>query len=190
MYIFVPRRVSLRGFFCCLNCVIMAILSDIEIDEQCLAYVQGVSAGMYLYTLPAITLGFTSGLRVNEVVELFRWAWVSGDVFKVVTEKGSQVRLIEILYEAELMRVSLAEGRNVFCPTSASTLNRVVSRLGRFSDIKVGSKSIGFHLFRYNNAKKVYAIRNDYNDVAEFLGVTYAVGRRYADAEICGTVRE
>ena len=110
------------------------------------------------------------GLRFSEAYELKRWEVVNNSLYKLRTAKKGEFRLISINDIPELFLLRLQANIDYATPYSYSTILRIFKKYYLVSNMKVGGKGIGTHIFRHIKAKDLYAKGYSVEDIQLYFG--------------------
>lgn len=115
-------------------------------------------------------LQFTTGLRIGECVNENRFIFQSAPYFKIITEKGSNDRIINALdqdlYFIDMYNMNLFP----FPHCSESTASYFFRRYYKYSQCFVGDKGITTHLFRHCIVKFWHELGFSDEYIAEQIG--------------------
>lgn len=115
-------------------------------------------------------LQFTTGLRIGECVDSSRFIFQKSPYFKIITEKGSNDRLInsldQDLYFIDMYNMNMFP----FPHCSESTSSYLFRRYFKYSQCFVGGKGITTHLFRHCIIKFWYELGFTEEYIAEQIG--------------------
>src|SRR5690554_4358708 len=110
------------------------------------------------------------GLRFSEAYELKRWEVVNNSLYRLKTAKKGEFRFINVNDIPELFLLRLQANLDYATPYSYSTVLRIFNRYYLVSNMKVGRKGIGTHIFRHLRAKDLYTKGYSIEDIQLYFG--------------------
>lgn len=115
-------------------------------------------------------LQFNTGLRIGECVNTDRFVFQTSPYFKIITEKGSNDRVINSL-DQDLYFIDMYNNLEYPFPhCSESTASYFFRRYYRYSQCFVGDKGITTHLFRHCLIKFWHELGFSDEYIAEQIG--------------------
>lgn len=149
----------------------MRIITNENLEYNCKSVISYYDNNdLQLYTL--FLLLYSTGVRINEAINLNLWQLINADVVQLNGLKGANPRyfnLIDLPFEVQRYFI---DSYNVFRFTSYTNLVRYLNRALQFKVYYQSSKSINFHMFRHNYIRKLYAKTKNIDTVLQELGKT------------------
>lgn len=113
---------------------------------------------------------FVTGLRIGEITKQDRFIIKESPYFEIVTEKGSNNRIISSLELDSYFQYDYNLGRYPYTNTSSSVASYFMRRYMTKKTVYVGDKITTTHLFRHCLIKFLYSINWEVSQIAEFMG--------------------
>ena len=100
-------------------------------------------------TLTAFNILAISGLRIQELYNIFTAEYQGNNMFLVYTLKGSFVRYIDFKIYTPLILECISQQQTIFLPQSKATIERNFVTACNYVNLYVKEKGIETHFFRH-----------------------------------------
>ena len=162
----------------------MYILSDKEINQECLSILDRFSNDNHFYK-PHIQLLYNCGLRISEIVQkdnIYRTEY--GDLF-VWMQKTNRYRIIKKNEFTESFDLENLLQLNQLNYVNEKNISGAIKYFSNYRQLFVGNKEIVTHIFRHNYAKQKYIELESYPLVNEHLQEqNLSVCEKYVNSKI------
>lgn len=162
----------------------MNILLSSEIKDICSHILQDIKE-KYPYYYPHIYFMYHYGCRIGEVFNYRISLDSSGTNICIDAQKNNNQRILpakdsETFYQLEKLQLSQNQSW-----LNKKNLERVIKKVHPVSDLKIGKKNVGAHLFRHNYVKKLVADGLQFTTIDQIMGyTTQSVSDTYAVSKI------
>ena len=113
---------------------------------------------------------FKTGLRIGECVQANRFIFLDSPKFKIIAEKGSNVRIFDYTEFDPYFQDMYLKGQYPFPYCSESVASYFFRHYYKYSQVFVGDKGITTHLFRHCIIKFWHQFGFDNMYIAENIG--------------------
>jgi site-specific recombinase XerD len=123
-------------------------------------------------TLLAFNILRISGLRIQELYNIYTAEHLGASMFLVYTLKGSFVRLIDFGVYTDIILQCIAESRNIFLTQSKVTIERNFYIACNYQQVFVGLKAVETHFFRHCLMKELFSMGNTLTQIKQKFGLS------------------
>ena len=162
----------------------MKILLSSEIKDICSHILQDIKK-KYPYYYPHVYFMYHYGCRIGEVFNYRISLDSSGNNISIDAQKNNNQRILpakdsETFYQLEKLQLSQNQSW-----LNKKNLERVIKKVHPVSDLKIGKKNVGAHLFRHHYVKKLVADGLQFTTIDQIMGyTTQSVSDTYAVSKI------
>ena len=162
----------------------MTILTTSAINSICTDISKEIF-DKYPYYRPHIYFLYNYGCRIGEVFNYRISLDSSGNNISIDAQKNNNQRILppkdsETFYQLEKLQLSQNQSW-----LNKKNLERVIKKVHPVSDLKIGKKNVGAHLFRHNYVKKLVAVGLQFSTIDQVMGyTTQSVSDTYAVSKI------
>lgn len=162
----------------------MTILLSSEIQDICWRILQDIQT-KYPYYYPHVYFMYHYGCRIGEVFNYRISIDSSGNNISIDAQKNNNQRILppkdsDTFYQLEKLQLSQNNSW-----LNKKNLERIIKKVHPISDLKIGKKNVGAHLFRHNYVKKLVADGLQFTTIDQVMGyTTQSVSDTYAVSKI------
>ena len=132
----------------------MAILSSSEIQDICWRILQDIHQ-KYPYYYPPVYFMYHYGTRIGEVFNYRISLDSSGNNILIFAQKNNNERILPPIDDSTFALLESLNLSQNFSWLNKKNLERVIKKVHPVSDLKIGKKNVGAHLFRHKDRKSV-----------------------------------
>ena len=163
----------------------MTILLSSEIQEICWRILQDVKV-KFPYYYPHVYFMYHYGCRIGEVFNYRISLDKSGNNIFIFAQKNNNERILPPIDDSTLSLLERLHLSQHLGWLNKKNLERIIKKVHPISNLKIGNKNVGAHLFRHNYVKKLVADGLQFSTIDHKMGYTtqsvsdtYAVSRIY-----------
>jgi integrase len=166
----------------------MPVLTLAEIIATCTTVTDRAEKYQPLQHTAFLTLQRT-GCREGEVCDLTRWRLTQVGTYELTTEKGQGIRTFEAVDLPMQFRQWIAGRQNGRAPTSTDRLRSAFRQMCPLGQLRVGSKGISTHLYRYAFIRSLEAEGRTVAEIKEIMALSSTrVVQGYLGNDVIGGV--
>lgn len=162
----------------------MTILSSSEVQDICWRILQDIQK-KYPYYYPHVYFMYHYGTRIGEVFNYRISFDSSGNNICIDAQKNNNERILPPTDDSTFSILESLHLSQNLSWLNKKNLERIIKKVHPISDLKIGNKNVGAHLFRHNFVKKLVADGLQFSTIDQIMGyTTQSVSDTYAVSKI------